>query len=234
MQSEAQLKPKPSVHCQLIGTEQTPLLVIDQFFPASDWLWQQAQHGAYQADPANFYPGVRAPTPQSYQDALQNLLPLLQQVYAPQARQLTVLSSAFSLACKPAEQLKPIQMLPHFDTVEPHQLAMVHYLCDGRHGGTAFYRHRYTGFERISAERLQSYGPVLKQQAMAARLHEAPRYMHGSSALFQQIGEVEACFNRAVIYPGNLLHSGNIRELSAAAADPAQGRLTISSFLQLF
>jgi hypothetical protein len=37
-----------------------------------------------------------------------------------------------------------------------------------------------------------------------------------------------------VIYPGNLLHSGNIRELSAAAADPAQGRLTISSFLQLF
>lgn len=234
MQSEAQLKLKPSVHCQLIGTEQTPLLVIDHFFPAPDWLWQQAQQGDYQADPANFYPGVRAPTPQSYQDALQNLLPLLQQVYAPQAQHLRVLSSAFSLACTPAAQLKPIQMLPHFDTVEPHQLAMVHYLCDARQGGTAFYRHRYSGFERISAERLQSYGPVLKQQAMAARLHESPRYMHGSSALFQQIAEVEACFNRAVIYPGNLLHSGNIRELAASAADPAKGRLTISSFLQLF
>jgi len=234
MQSAAPVWPKPAVACQLIGTEQTPLLVIDHFFPACDWLWQQAQHGTYQADPANFYPGVRTPTPQSYQDALQNLLPLLQQVYRPQAQQVRVLSSAFSLACTPPEQLKPIQMLPHFDSVEPHQLAMVHYLCDARHGGTAFYRHRYTGFERISAERLQSYGPVLKQQAMAARLHEAPRYMHGSTALFQQIAEVECRFNRAVIYPGNLLHSGEIRQISPQSADPAQGRLTISSFLQLF
>ena len=234
MQTTAPVSPKPAVVCQLIGTEQTPLVVIDQLFPASDWLWQQAQQGVYQADPANFYPGVRAPTPQSYQDALHNLLPLLQQVFAPQAQQLSVLSSAFSLACTPAAQLKPIQMLPHFDTVEPLQLAMVHYLCDARCGGTAFYRHRYTGYERISAQRLQSYGPVLKQQAMAARLHESPRYMHGSSALFQQIAQVEASFNRAVIYPGNLLHSDDIRELSAAAADPAKGRLTISSFLQLF
>lgn len=234
MPSAAPVSAKPAVTCQLIGTEQTPLLVIDHLFPASDWLWQQAQTGSYQADPANFYPGVRAATPPSYQDALQNLLPLLQQVYAPQAQQIRLLSSAFSLACTPPEQLKPIQMLPHFDTVEPLQLAMVHYLCDARHGGTAFYRHRYTGFERISAERLQRYGPVLKQQAMAARLHESPGYMQGSTALFQQIAQVEARFNRAVIYPGNLLHSGQIRQMTAQAADPAQGRLTISSFLQLF
>ena len=101
------------------------------------------------------------------------------------------------------------------------------------HGGTAFYRHQYTGFERIDAARLPSYATLLKQQAMAARLHENPSYISGDTELFQQIAKVEARVNRAIIYPGNLLHSGDIRQIGANAADPAHGRLTISSFLQL-
>lgn len=221
------------VECQLIGTEQTPLLIIDDLLIDSHWLQQQALAGDYQADPANFYPGIRCQTPALYQHALSVLLPLLQRVYAPRAQQLRLLTSAFSLASTPAEQLKPIQMLPHFDTVEPLQLAMVHYLCDASHGGTAFYRHQSTGFERIDAARLPSYATLLKQQAMAARLHENPSYMSGDTELFRQIAKVEARVNRAIIYPGNLLHSGDIRLVGAKAADPAHGRLTISSFLQL-
>jgi len=226
------------VECQLIGAEQTPLLIIDDLLTDSHWLQQQALAGDYQADPANFYPGVRCQTPAPYQQALAALLPVLQRVYAPQVdapqtQQLRLLTSAFSLASTPAEQLKPIQMLPHFDTVEPLQLAMVHYLCDESHGGTAFYRHQQTGFERIDAARLPSYATLLKQQAMAARLHENPSYMSGDTELFQQIAKVEARVNRAIIYPGNLLHSGDIRQVGAKAADPAHGRLTISSFLQL-
>lgn len=221
------------VECQFIGSEQTPLLIIDDLLNDSHWLQQQALAGDYQADPANFYPGIRCQTPASYQQALTALLPLLQRVYAPQAQQLRLLTSAFSLASTPAGQLKPIQMLPHFDTVEPLQLAMVHYLCDASHGGTAFYRHQYTGFERIDAARLPSYATLLKQQAMAARLHENPSYISGDTELFQQITKVEARVNRAIIYPGNLLHSGDIRQVGAKAADPAHGRLTISSFLQL-
>ena len=227
------LNKQAKVECQIIGSEQTPLLIIDDLLNDSHWLQQQALAGDYQADPANFYPGIRCQTPASYQQALTALLPLLQRVYAPQAQQLRLLTSAFSLASTPAEQLKPIQMLPHFDTVEPLQLAMVHYLCDASHGGTAFYRHQYTGFERIDAERLPSYATLLKQQAMAARLHENPSYISGDTELFQQIAKVEARVNRAIIYPGNLLHSGDIRQIGAKAADPAHGRLTISSFLQL-
>lgn len=227
------LNKQAKVECQIIGSEQTPLLIIDDLLNDSHWLQQQALAGDYQADPANFYPGIRCQTPALYQHALSVLLLLLQRVYAPKAQQLRLLTSAFSLASTPAEQLKPIQMLPHFDTVEPLQLAMVHYLCDASHGGTAFYRHQYTGFERIDAARLPSYATLLKQQAMAARLHENPSYMSGDTHLFQQIAKVEARVNRAIIYPGNLLHSGDIRQIGAKAADPAHGRLTISSFLQL-
>ncbi len=227
------LNKQAKVECQIIGSEQTPLLIIDDLLNDSHWLQQQALAGDYQADPANFYPGIRCQTPAPYQQALSALLPLLQRVYAPQAQQLRLLTSAFSLASTPAGQLKPIQMLPHFDTVEPLQLAMVHYLCDASHGGTAFYRHQYTGFERIDAARLPSYATLLKQQAMAARLHENPSYISGDTELFQQITKVEARVNRAIIYPGNLLHSGDIQQVGAKAADPAHGRLTISSFLQL-
>ncbi len=228
-----ELNKQAKVECKVIGSEQTPLLIIDDLLNDSHWLQQQALAGDYQADPANFYPGIRSQTPALYQHALSVLLPLLQRVYAPRAQQLRLLTSAFSLASTPAEQLKPIQMLPHFDTVEPLQLAMVHYLCDASHGGTAFYRHQSTGFERIDAARLPSYATLLKQQAMAARLHENPSYIRGDTELFQQIAKVEARVNRAIIYPGNLLHSGDIRQIGANAADPAHGRLTISSFLQL-
>lgn len=216
-----------------VGQEQTPLVVIDGLFADADWLCQQAAQGHYQADAANFYPGVRAAAPLAYQQFLPQLLPIVQQVFAPKAQHIEVLASAFSLACTPPSALKPIQMLPHFDTVHASQLAMVHYLCDESFGGTAFYRHQASGFERINAERLPLYGPQLKQQAMAARLHEHPKYIRGHTPMFRQIGNVAAKFNRAVIYPGNLLHAGDIAHISAQASDPTQGRLTISSFLQL-
>jgi hypothetical protein len=109
----------------------------------------------------------------------------------------------------------------------------VHYLCGPEHGGTSFYRHRETGFERISAERLAGYSAKLKTEAQAAQLHLQPGYIDGDTSMFQRIYQVDAKPNRAIIYPGNLLHSGDIRPESGLSATPSQGRLTISSFLQL-
>ena len=219
--------------CQRIGLEQTALLVLDNFHPEPQLLKQQALLCRFAADASNFYPGVRAVTPVEYQQHLLSLLPVLRSSYAPDASHLQLLLSAFALACTPATQLKPIQMLPHFDAVSNLQLAMVHYLCDEPFGGTAFYRHQTTQFERITTERLPVYGQQLKQQAMAARLHEKPQYMAGDSVLFQQIAYVPAKFNRLVIYPGNLLHSGVMNGSVVHTADPNSGRLTVSSFLQL-
>jgi hypothetical protein len=218
-----------------IGDEATPLLIIDDLVTNPDWLIKATGQGSdFQTDPANFYPGIRKPAPQLYQQALQTgLLPLLQAVFSPQASRLNCLQSAFSLSTTPASQLRPIQMLPHIDATTPNQLAMVHYLCGSEHGGTSFYRHRETGFERISADRLAGYSAKLKAEALAAQLHLQPGYINGDSSLFQRIYQVDAKPNRAIIYPGNLLHSGDIREGLGLSAEPKIGRLTISSFLQL-
>jgi hypothetical protein len=218
-----------------IGDEATPLLIIDDLVTDLDCIIKAAGQGSdFQTDPANFYPGIRKPAPQLYQQALQTaLLPLLQAVFSPQASRLHSLQSAFSLSTTPASQLRPIQMLPHIDATTPNQLAMVHYLCGPEHGGTSFYRHRETGFARISAERLAGYSTKLKAEAQAAQLHLQPGYIDGDTPLFQRIYQVEAKPNRAIIYPGNLLHSGDIREGLDLSADPRHGRLTISSFLQL-
>lgn len=222
------------VQCVLLGHEQTPLLLIDDLVTETDWLCTQAQQVEYKTGVDNYYPGIRSVAPVEYQSALTlSLLPLVRRVFAPQARALRLLMSAYSIATTAPQALRPIQMLPHFDNTEPLQLAMVHYLCDEAHGGTSFYRHRQTSYERISASRLPTYAAVLKQQAMAARLHQNPGYIQGSTDLFERIYQVSARMNRAVIYPGNLLHSGDIQAVAGLSADPAQGRLTISSFLQL-
>jgi hypothetical protein len=218
-----------------IGEEATPLLIIDDLVTDPQWLINAAEHGSnFQTDPANFYPGIRKPAPQLYSQILQSaLLPLLQAVFHPQASRLNSLQTAFSMSTTPATQLRPIQMLPHIDATTPQQLAMVHYLCGPEQGGTSFYRHRETGFERISAERLAGYSATLKAEAQAAQLHLQPGYIDGDTSLFQRIYQVDAKANRAIIYPGNLLHSGDIREGSGLSADPKIGRLTISSFFQL-
>ncbi|MBU2428391.1 MAG: hypothetical protein KKA56_16045 [Gammaproteobacteria bacterium] len=219
-----------------IGREATPLLVIDDLVLDPDWLIASAcETPDFTADPANFYPGVRKPTPTPYSQALQKtLLPLLQSVFnASQPTALQVLMSAFALSTTPASKLRPIQMLPHIDASTSNQLAMVHYLAGAELGGTSFYRHRQTGYERITAERLPRYSAQLKAEAQAAKLHEHPAYMGGDNALFSRIHQIEAKPNRAIIYPGNLLHSGDIQPETGLSAHPKFGRLTISSFLQL-
>lgn len=217
-----------------LGLERTPLLVIDNVLLETDWLCQQAQQAKFSGQADNYYPGIRAVSPLVYQQAItQALFPLLHNVFAPKATGLRTLMSAYSIATTGVQELRPIQMLPHFDTVEPLQLAMVHYLCSEEFGGTSFYRHNETGFERITAARLPAYAGLLKQQAKAARLHERPGYMNGTTLLFERLHQVSAQMNRVVIYPGNLLHSGDI-QAARLSADPTKGRLTISSFLQLY
>uniref|UniRef100_A0A486XK11 Uncharacterized protein n=1 Tax=Rheinheimera sp. BAL341 TaxID=1708203 RepID=A0A486XK11_9GAMM len=218
-----------------IGNEATPLLVIDDLVLNPDWLITNACAAPnFSADAANFYPGIRKPTPSCYQHAIQQaLLPLLQTVFTPlQPASLHILLSAFALSTTPPSQLRPIQMLPHIDASTTNQLAMVHYLAGPEFGGTSFYRHKQTGYERITADRLPNYSAILKAQAQAAQLHRNPAYVSGDNTMFSRIFQVEAKPNRAIIYPGNLLHSGDIRPETGLSAEPRQGRLTISSFLQ--
>ncbi|QBE65819.1 hypothetical protein EWM63_24920 [Pseudoduganella lutea] len=133
-----------------------------------------------------------------------------------------------SLATTPQEALRPIQSLPHFDSVERNLIASVHYLCDERFGGTSFYRHRSTGFESMDAQRIAGYAPRLKQEVMRQGARSFT-YIRGDTALFERTASVNAKFNRAIFYRSNLLHSGDIAVDAGLSVVPRGGRLTANT-----
>jgi hypothetical protein len=96
--------------------------------------------------------------------------------------------------------------------------------------GTAFYRQRSTGIERVTDDNLANF--VRAAQAEAALLPTDSGYIRGSDDFFEQIGAVEAIPDRLVIYQGSLLHSGIIPADMAFSADPKLGRLTANLFVR--
>jgi len=227
------LNEQPNITKFVIGEEQTPLLIIDGFANNPEEIIEFAGDGAgFKADPQNFYPGKRKLIPNQYSEQIcQQYLASLQTSFGiKQARSAKSVISALAIADTPIKKLRPMQMIPHIDTPKNNQFAVVHYLCSSEHGGTAFYRHKQTGFEAITQERLYEYGSQVKKEAMSNQLHKSPCYMSGSNTMFEQLYSVEACMNRAVIYPSNLLHSGNINPMLLSSL-PQQGRLTIGSFI---
>lgn len=234
-----QLNDKMQTTLTYVGKEKTPVLVIDNLVTSPETLIDiacdtNAEKGKYQQDANNFYPGIRKNVPSQYINMVKQLFPLLSKSFEiEKASQANVIMSAFSITTLAPRKLRPIQMLPHFDTPADNQLAMVHYFCSKEHGGTSIYRHNKSGFEKITTDRLLDYRLQIKKQAIAEKLHENPKYINGSSCLFTRVHSVEAKLNRAVIYPSNVLHSGNIQADLGLSNDPKKGRLTISSFIQL-
>jgi hypothetical protein len=220
-----------AIHC--VGVERRPVLVIDDFVPEPERLVAYAESGEpFHSDPRDYYPGIRKPAPSQYAAGLcTTYAKILCEVFSLGSIEPHALLSALSITTTSPDRLRPVQRVPHFDTSDPRQLAVVHYLCEARHGGTSFYRHRKTGYETISQDRLRGYAELLKQQVMA-EYAPPPRYMDGDNPLFERIASVEARFNRAVIYPGNLLHSGNILQLQTEDHSPRTARLTANSFLK--
>lgn len=237
MTSASFLNPAMKVTCLVVGNERIPVLVIDDLSLNYNELIASAcenvnHNSAFTAVTGDLYPGVRKPSPANYNEQLKALLPILKSSFSfIGSNEMNVVFSAFSIATTPVKKLRPIQMLPHFDTPSANQLAAVHFLCADTHGGTSLYRHKSSGFERITQQRLAPYRAMIKQQAIAQRLHERPRYITSDTTLFEQIATLDAKPNRLIIYPSNALHSGNINPDFGLSSNPSTGRLTISSFL---
>ncbi|MBS0298070.1 MAG: hypothetical protein JSR45_17350 [Proteobacteria bacterium] len=215
-----------------VGAERRKVVVLDGVFQAPDAL---VDHAADQAafsplkQAGNFYPGIRAPAPRAYATALYEALkPVFAEVFGVDLEGRFKASAALSLATLPPEQLNTAQRLPHIDTPDHRQFAVLHYLCDPRHGGTAFYRHRATGFESIDEDRAPTFYAALKHELDAGE--PPPEYVIASTPLFEQVGRAEARFDRILIYRSQMLHSGLIDPASGLSDDPRQGRLTANSF----
>jgi hypothetical protein len=224
-------RPEPRVEVLTVGVEKTPVLILDDLLTGGHALVDHAAEVTVLAPVkagANFYPGVRAPAPAPYVQALVRALrPYMARVFgAPEGGRAGV-TCALSMAVTPANEASVVQRLPHIDTAEPNQLAILHYLCGPEHGGTAFYRHRETGLETIDPDQSKPYFAVLRRQI--ERVPTGPGYITGSDALFERIGAVEAAFERIIVYPSRLLHAGILPD-TPVSLDPRAGRLTVNTF----
>lgn len=225
--------PQAKVSVLRIGQEQSPLVLIDDFVSDPQQLIEYAQNEERFHQGANdFYPGVRKNLPPSYAELVQWWLEtyLAKIVHLPASLQASVKLCALSVANQDPLTLLPIQRIPHFDTCNNSQWAMVHFLCDENFGGTGFFRHNSSGFECISPERQQRYLRLLNDDASNVGL-PVPGYLQGSNGLFAMTHEVAAKFNRAILYPSNLLHCGLIEKWQSH--HPSDGRLTANIFCEL-
>ena len=222
----------PDIRSVRVGEHQ--VVFIDDFLAHPEALVEAAAQARFElcagADERKGYPGVRAPVPTPYSENLTELLdPLIRLNFGvPEELALRKSPCNFSLTTVVPQDLGPLQRVPHFDASTPHFMAVLLYLCDERHGGTAFYRHKASGLQQITADMRDRYGEII--YAETERCPAPPRYFSDSNEFFELLGMMPARFNRLVIYRGSLLHSAIVNPQQVLSSDPRQGRLTINTF----
>jgi hypothetical protein len=218
---------------QLIGQQQTPVIIIDNFAgDVSELIEIAINDSQFIRDKSSFYPGQRTALPRQYIiDVLNAVFQLIYDVYRiPTTRRLKPQQCVFSLIDTQEKDLVPLQCLPHFDTPNPYYFAILHYLNDGPHGNTGFFRHNSSGFERINHDNIDLY--FTKAQAFVDHITQtSPRYCVASNQHYTLFHQVEYRPNRVVIYPGNLLHSTLVNPKTDIDANPQTGRLTANIFI---
>lgn len=211
------------------GREQAPVIVIDDCLADPESWLALARDSSYQPMGV-YYPGIRAEVPAGRSVIMREQLDgLMRQVFALRSTP-PVLETFFSLVTTPPAALAPIQRLPHFDGVEEERFAVLVFLSGTQDSGTAFYRHRSTGYESVTAARLPTYQAKLEGEVRRHGL-PSPAYIAGDTPLFEMTARYEARPNRALVYRSNLLHCAWIGPEAPLSADPAIGRLTVNSFL---
>jgi hypothetical protein len=219
---------------QRVGTSQSPVVMIDEFSGNAERIARIADSLAPFPPSRNYYPGVRRMISETDEQAYAYVLKVCEQA-APfiggafEVDSFRLTEASFSVVTTHPDQLHPGQRAPHFDTFEPGQLALLHYLRVPAGTGTAFFRHRSTGIERVTQENRELYlsaaGPEL--EALAAD----SGYISGSDRFFEQIARIDAVPDRLIIYHSTLLHSGMIPSGMRLSADPREGRLTANLFV---
>lgn len=224
------LHPNFRIQKLTIGREQAPLVVIDNFVANPDELVELAVAKPF-IDVANYYPGLRSKVPLTYQRfVIDQLRDVFAGYFGLTASAVRFTSCHFSLVTTPPEKLDYLQQIPHIDSASSVELAFVHYLFKTDLGGTAFYRHRATGFEYVDETRRTDYWRIVDEEK-AGPNRATGGYIDGDTALYEQVGRQEGVFNRMVLYRRNTLHSGSLGRNFVPDLNPRTGRLSINGFL---
>lgn len=226
------LNPDASPHVFLAGEEKTPVVIIDDFAEdTADVIRYAVNSARFDPDSASFYPGVRALPPSAYlQEVGRAIVPLLARIYSVPRELKPEVSASYSLVATPPAELDVMQRIPHFDSNRKYHFAITHYLNPGGFGGTGLFRHKPTGFEKITSGKLPEYASA-SEAFLRANGEPPAQYIRESSDHFEFYLGIDYRPNRVVAYPGCLLHSGLIDPEKDISADPAVGRLTGNFFI---
>ena len=216
-----------------IGNSKTPIIVIDDF--ARDQarsIRAAATNTRFTQDEVNLYPGIRAPLPVDYINSVVALIgKKIQEVYGiPADMQLKVTQACYSLVTQPASTLGLLQRIPHFDTTSPYSFAVLHYLAEGQHGGTGFFRHTPSRLERVYEVDKENYFNIANNFFNQTSAPEKA-YLNSGNEHYDLYHHIDYLPNRLAIYPGNLLHSGLISPQQDISSDLTAGRLTANIFI---
>ena len=217
-----------------IGDHASPLVVVDDFTGGVDAVVGIADRLAPFPPPAGgYYPGLRrvlregdAAAWDYVRHSMRSVAPFVAGAF--DATGFDLIEASFSIVTTAPDALRPAQRAPHFDSTDPDYLAILHYLGGTDATGTAFYRQRSTGIERVSDANLAAF--IADARGGSAASHG---YITGDNTYFAKIAEVAAVPDRLIIYQGCLLHSGIIPPGKPLSSDPLTGRLTANFFVKL-
>lgn len=219
------------------GTTESPVVVIDDFSGDCEAIARLADALAPfpKVSEQSYYPGVRriitradrggdAFVERTCRDAAQFI------ARAFDVEGFDLIEASFSIVSTKPSELQPAQRAPHFDSTDQKYYALLHYLRVPERTGTAFYRQRDTGIERVTEGNVDAF--VAAARIAAAALPAGSGYIAGSNDAYEQIGAIEAVPDRLLVYQGSLLHSGIIPEGMTFTTDPREGRLTANLFVR--
>lgn len=220
----------PEIRVEWIGSEREPVVTVDEFASDAE-AFRRAATGTVFAPIGEYYPGGRAAVPPRYLAMIDDLLPDILSEFFGYRGGGEVLRSYYSMATTAPEQLSLPQRVPHTDAYDDDQVAVLHFLGHEDLGGTAFFRHRSTGFETVNAQRVEKFHESLA--ADFARFGEPkPAYIGSDSPLFERTHICAPRFNRALIYRGKLLHCAALENTGALPDNIEHGRLTVATFVR--
>jgi Family of unknown function (DUF6445) len=214
-----------------VGEERSPVLVVDDFLSRPELLVELAATDCtFDGVTDAFYPGTRAAAPPIYCFAVRAFLgEAIVAAFSLGTQSVTRELAHFSLVTRHPSNLHPLQRMPHTDSFDRSQLAVLHYLCGPEHGGTSFYRHRRTGYEVVDEPRREAY-----QREVAAEFDvrgpPPAGYICGDDPGYERIASFEAAYNRVLVYRSVNLHSADIQPGFHFSDDPRRGRLTVNTF----
>ena len=172
-----------------------PVVLVDGFYERPDDIRTAALTLQFRPPTNQPYPGKLAQIPAnpSLLDAVNSVTQMANSEFLPRAdieyrgtpvTALRVVSTDFAIVDMHPTELEPVQRKPHIDPVAVFGLV---YLNHESRGGTLFFRQTTEDTKEVRIG-----------------------YLTVSDEHFELLGKIEPRFNRLAIYPGFVLHSGEI------------------------